>query len=615
MASVFVHAALPLVARRLFPLPEGRDRTLAITAVILAVWPDLDLVTFVLERRPPEVLAHGGITHALWTAGMAAVLAVALVFRDLRWGSRPWKQVLLYFAAAAASHGVVDALTANEHGVALFAPFVEARIASPWKLLPALQTGLQEALGFVGLLVVANELLYAVLPVAVAVMIVDARRERGAAARKEKVGRALRVGGLWLGCAVGLRLAMPEWFAPTVPRVLTAVGSLDAGDPQAIRHDDLPDGKLLTRLDDLRARGLLDRTLEPAHPAWSSSFFPSWFGGEAGRWTEPTTTLVWRTLTGFTPPSAAEAQHWTRTSKEPTSKARLFDLSPTEKLDIALGRYDFPATWQALRHSHNKRPLPRYWSGRCNGVAAAAIATPEPHRVVEVIAADGTSISFHPNDVKSLLSVAYYQVPATTLIGNLCNVVALDAGAECSMNPAVLVIAVANRIGLARRSFLVDALPTIAKQYYAVASARIDLVGNLRPLGGEKTDAALASRATAVQDVAITLDLSSTTLGYARANVREGTEPPGRYAKVGVVPVTMSYRARLALDGNRELLGGRWTGDPPDGPDNVMIVEGDPELSGDRLAAADAIPWPFVRELARLSAADDGPATLDLRRE
>lgn len=602
MASVFVHAALPLVARRLFPLPAGRERALAVTAALLATWPDLDLVTFVFERRPPDVLAHGGITHALWTAAMAAVLAVAVVFRELRWGSRDWKRVLLYFAAAASSHGIVDAMTANEHGVALFAPFLDARVASPWKLLPALQTGLQEALGFVGLLVVANELLYVVLPVAIAVMIADARRDADA----ERSKRAWRVAVGWGACAIGLRVAMPSWFAPTTPRVLAAVGSADAGDPQAIRHDDLPDGKLVTQLDALRARGLFDRVLEPAHPAWSSSFFPSWFGGEAGRWADPTTTLVWRTLTGFSPPSAAEAQGWARTSKD-----RLFTLSPTEKLDIALGRYDFPATREALAHSHNKRPLPRYWSGRCNGIAAAAIATPEPHRVVDVIAKDGTSIRFHPNDVKSLLSVAYYQVPST-LIGEVCDVVALDAGATCSMNPAVLVLAAVNRIGLARRTFLVDALPTIAKQYYAVASARIDLVGNPRPLGGEKTDAKLAGRATAVQDVAITLVLSSTTLGYARANVRDPAQP-GHYARVGVVPVTMSYRARLAIDGAGELVGGMWTGDPPDGPDNVLIVDGEPERAGENLAAAPAIPWPLVRELARISAADDEPPALDLR--
>ena len=602
MASVFVHAALPLVARRLFPLPAGRERALAVTASLLAAWPDLDLVAFVFERRPPDVLAHGGITHALWTAGMAAVLAVAIVFRELRWGSRDWKRVLFYFAAAAGSHGIVDALTANDHGVALFAPFVDARVASPWKLLPALQTGLQEAFGFVGLLVVANELLYVVLPVAILVMMAEAGRD------PERRKRAWRVGAGWGACAIGLRLAMPAWFAPTTPRVLAAVGSADAGDPQAIRHDDLPEGKLITRLDDLRSRGLLDRALEPAHPAWSSSFFPSWFGGEAGRWRDPTTTLVWRTLTGFTPPSATEARAWAGASKE-----RLSTLSPTEKLDLALGRYDFPATWQALGHSHNKRPLPRYWSGRCNGIATAAIATPEPHRVVDVIARDGTPIPFHPNDVKSLLSVAYYQVPST-LVGEVCDVVALDAGAKCSMNPAVLVIAAANRIGIARRTFLVDALPTIAKQYYAVASARIDRVGAPRPLGGEKIDAALVGRATAVQDVAITLVLSSTTLGYARADVRDPAQPHGgHYARVGVVPVTMSYRARLALDDGGELVGGMWTGDPPDGPDNVLIVEGEPELVGENLAAATAIPWSFVRELARLSAGEAEPAVLDLR--
>ena len=81
---------------------------------------------------------------------------------------------------------------------------------------------------------------------------------------------------------------------------------------------------------------------------------------------------------------------------------------------------------------------------------------------------------FHPNDVKALLSVAYYVSNTHKSIGLECEAVtSFDMGATCSMNPAVLVLAITNRIGIARRSFLVDAIPNIAKQFYPVAEATV----------------------------------------------------------------------------------------------------------------------------------------------
>ncbi|HEX7604536.1 MAG TPA: hypothetical protein VF316_23120, partial [Polyangiaceae bacterium] len=170
----------------------------------------------------------------------------------------------------------------------------------------------------------------------------------------------------------------------------------------------------------------------------------------------------------------------------------------------------------------------------------------------------------------------------------------------------------------AKDTFLIDALPTIAKQYYAVAGARVHLRGEPHPAGGAPIDPTLAPRVASLVDVDIELTLSSTTLAYARANVLDPDSKDGtRYRKVGVVPVVTRYEATLALDASSELIGGRWTGEPADGPDDVLIVRGGPTLTnGDRLTAADEISWPFVRELARASADETAAApTLDLRTE
>jgi inner membrane protein len=612
MASLFAHAAVPIVARGASFTPKLKRR-LVLVAVILACWPDLDYVTLAFEVRPNELLGHRGITHSLFVAGVLAALSALFFFRALVIGTRAWWLVFAFLFGAAASHGLLDAMTSGDIGVALFAPLENGRHFLPVKLIASCPVGLDEYFGYWGLMTLANELLYVVVPLALAVALASTITIplRMSVAMK----RTLAVAAAWAVGVVVLRATMTD-FRPTLPRSLLPVDTPQAGMRSDIPHDDLPEGKLVTRLSDLRALALLDRTLTPTATSWSSSFFPTWFGGEGGRWMEGAPRLAWRTLMGFSAPTEPEAHAWLAAANagDDAAQQRLFTLSPTEKLDLAYGRFDFPATHQSLARTHNAKPKPRYWSGRCNGIATASLSEPEPFRVVDVIAKDGSHVRFHPNDTKALLALAYDQPKTMTIIGEVCTTVSFDAPATCSMNPAVLVLALLNRIGLAKQSFLIDALPTVAKQYYAVAGARVHASAP-RPVRHVEMGPTLAPPTTALVDVEIELTLSSTTLSYARANVLDPASSDGtRYERVGLVPVVMKYAATLALDDATELIGGKWTGDPPDGPDDVLIVSGGPVLAGDKLANADQISWLFVRELARASVDEGAPIpTLDLR--
>ncbi len=614
MASLFVHAVLPLVAARAFAFPKGYGRRAALVGALCGCLPDLDVITYALEVRAPEPLGHRGLSHSLLVALVVAALATLFVARGLARTSPHRKRIFLFFFASAAAHGLLDVFTQGEVGVALFAPFSFARIASPWKLLPACPVGLTEFLGYFGLLTLANEVLFVVAPVAVVTSLLRARRPQ-LDENEPTQRRVLALACAWLTLAIAARVGMPDTFAAVVPRVLEPVGTTLAGDPAAIPHDDLPNGKLVSRLDELEKLGLLGRRLEPMATPWSSSFFPSWYGGEAGRWSEGSVTLGLRTLTGFSAPTEAEARAWVAAAEggDVAARERLFTLAPTEKVDIALGHFDFPATKQGLSHSHNGHP--RYWSGRCNGIANASLVEPEPYRVVDVVSVEGHKVRFHPNDVKSLLSVAYYETEFELGIGEYCGTVAFDSGATCSMNPAVLVLALANRLGIARTSFLIDALPTIAKQYYAVAGATVSVLGPPRPVADTPRAKVLNERVERIVDVRIELLLSSTTLPYRRASV---LEPSGKdrseYRRVGLVPVTMVYKAELALDRDGELIGGRYTGDPADGPDAILLSARPKVDAQGKLATADKMPWPFVRELAKKSVANTvDPPVLDLR--
>jgi len=563
MASLFTHVAVPLVARRAVGVPEGIERRLDVALVLVSIWPDLDFATLPFEVRPGDLLGHRGLTHSIFVAIAVGLVASLLFPKSAR------RRVAPLLVVVALSHPIIDALTAGDLGVALFWPITRARLSFPFALVATCPVGLDEWLGYWGLLTIANEALYIVTPLALGV----------AFARWPERRRRLAIyGGIWLVGLIALRFAMPLDFRPTAPRMIRA------GDMSEIPSD----GKLVTKLDDLRALGLFDKTLEPRERTWSSSFFPTWFGGDAGRWMDGAPALAWRTLVGFHAPKENDARDLAaRSAKgDPDAIQRIFRLSPTEKIDIAFGHYDFPATEQALAVTHNRRPRPRYWSGRCNGVASASIAVPEPFRDVDVISKDGARVRFHPNDVKSLLAVAYDDSQSKAIVGGVCTTIAFDAGAACSMDPAVLLVVTANRIGVAHASFLVDALPTIAKQYYAVASARLH-VGEPRDPGTTPIDPSVRARVARVADTEIDLVLSSTTLPLSAGNVQDPESNDTTYYKrVGLVPVPMHYTATIAIDAAGELVGGMWTGHPADGPDDVLIASGGPALHGEMVVRA-----------------------------
>ena len=412
----------------------------------------------------------------------------------------------------------------------------------------------------------------------------------------------------WLGTALAFRLALPELCGVRAERVVRPLTGDE--DVAAIPVDGLPDGGLVTRWEELQRLGLLGRTLEPRTRPWASSFFPYVYGGEAGRWRDGNLTLLWRTAVGVPEPGPPDARRWLDAS--PAERAV---LSPVEKYDLAVGDDSFAATRLSLGRTHDARPRPRYWFGLCNGAAAASLAWPEPFRTVDVTRADGRVVRFHPNDVKALLATAYYWTEGGGALGGNCDAVAFDLGARCSMNPAGLVLAVANRLGLAGTSFLVDVFPSPQSQNYAVAAARLDVLRPPSPVGATPLDAALAGRVASVVDVRVTLELASTTLPLAAADELAPGGDGTRYQRVGVRGVTRGWSATLALGPGGEVLGGRWIDEPPDGPDNLAFVGSGPLLTdAGTLVGHPHLEWRVLRALAEASVDEASLApAVDLR--
>lgn len=603
MATFFTHAALPLLAGRSF-IPAGQSaRRFLVAATICAVAPDLDFLGYAFDVRPPALLGHRGLTHSLpFAAALAAILAAAF-FPALLRAPRELLKVWLGLFGWGATHGLVDAFTFGDVGVALFAPISSVRLHLPFHPVPVVPLGFDEALGRWGALVVFNELLLIVVPAVLLSRLI----KRGV--HRASVRRLAAVAIAWVAVAIALKAQFPEHIAPVRARALKSFGLPGReDDPALIPVQGLPEGRLVTRLDELKALGLFDADLTPAVQPWSSSFFPSWHGGVAGRWQDSRLTLIGRTLTGVTVMTAPVA-------------ARLLDegqtlgLAPLEKLDLALGDPTLTSTRMGLLSTHNRVPHPRFWFGNCNGVAVAGMIWPEPFRTVDAIAPGGQRVRFLPTDIKALLAVAYSWMNDTFEVGGVCERVSLDPGKDCSMNPGGVVLATLNRLGLARTSFLVDVHPSLQSQNYAVARARVNLVRGPYPFDGRATTPRLEGRVTALADVEIRYEVSSTTLGYGPGNVRAPGADDTRYQRVGLHPVKFGWSATLALDEGSAIVGGQWTGDPPDGPDTLSFIVGGPSLAdGGVLELNTAVHWDVIEALARASI--DGQAaspTVDMR--
>jgi inner membrane protein len=366
VTTLVTHAALPWLARRLVEVPTADRRRLLLASMICACVPDLDVIGYAFAVPSTSPWSHRGLTHSLAFAALLAFAVTQVFFR----ASRVQRLIFGCLFAATAAHGVLDAFTHGEVGVALFAPFDDRRWLLPWNPVPAMPLGVDELFGRWGALVLFDEALLVLVPWALLVAL--ARRRRGS----DPSWGQLAVASLaWLTITGAYALELPELAGRRLPRVATHVRSDPDDDLREIPLDGLSDG-LVTRFDDWKARGLLDRELEPRQRLWSAGFFPYWFGGEAGRWHDSTLQLAWRTLARVEVPRR----------DDPTPIER---RSPTEKYDLMVGDDGFGATRASLEHSHNASPRPRFWYGLCNGVAAAAMAWPEPHLAVDVTSPTG----------------------------------------------------------------------------------------------------------------------------------------------------------------------------------------------------------------------------------
>ncbi len=270
---------------------------------------------------------------------------------------------------------------------------------------------------------------------------------------------------------------------------------------------------------------------------WTDSYWPSYERGIAHRWVRD---------------DVGESLPRRRLSKNEllgTYRQSVRKLSPAEKYDIYLGRYDYPLTMVEERRTSPDAPT---WEGLCHGWAPAAINFSEPHSI-EVTNPDGLKIQFGASDVKALLTYvqqSYIGGGESALLGRRCNTdlntTPGDAESDAcrDVNAGSFHIILTNFIGVKDKSF--------------VADVTRDLQVWNQPVIGYQTqelDEVVPVYADAAPGTARIVSMQTTMEYIVEMGAAWDPLPLDRY---GAQLANESYRYYLELDSNQKIIGGKW---------------------------------------------------------
>ncbi len=238
---------------------------------------------------------------------------------------------------------------------------------------------------------------------------------------------------------------------------------------------DLPKEKLVRNLT-LMDKSLKEASLDDKSAPWSDDYWPIYRGILGARYATPefeTRFLDWTVYQ-----TAIEKNPMDSILKN-GNVSEIDLLSPSEKYDLLTGSDGAltQAMWaqteeaasQGERNPETGKGKVETWMGICHGWSPASYMFPRPTGIVKVKAADGkTNLIFYPADIKALASLLWAQTRTPTkFIGGRCNEkdteIKKDANgrvlsANCfDTNPMTWHLSIVNQIGLAKRSFVMDA--------------------------------------------------------------------------------------------------------------------------------------------------------------
>lgn len=216
---------------------------------------------------------------------------------------------------------------------------------------------------------------------------------------------------------------MKSRFSPLFLTVLslTACGKLEnkSNVQEAWNKDNAPElfGMVSKKFSDLPKEGRLPDDKYP----WSGDYWSTRTGGLAHRWQDSNDGTTYKDFQY----SWLNKDHFS--AGNVTESVDIATLSPAEKYDLLMGRYDFPlAKHERQRQEEAVDPQDKdvpNWFGLCHGWAPATLMEKEPPAVSMMTNADGLQIPFYSGDVKGLISKIYADDAGDArFMGTRCNI-------------------------------------------------------------------------------------------------------------------------------------------------------------------------------------------------
>lgn len=327
---------------------------------------------------------------------------------------------------------------------------------------------------------------------------------------------------------------------------------------------------------------------------WSDDYWPTYGGGISRRWQTKNSSKDYKA-------------HIYKVLDEGSITAippimDIAKLSPAEKFDLYMDRYDFPLTKQEqermIKSVDVKTEKIPSWFGLCHGLAPASIMEPEPGAVFKVKNTKGIEIPFYSSDIKALLSSVYANAGNTNrFMGVRCQIEDHDlkvdgsgriANPECrDVNPGAFHLVLADLLGnpdeSKRQGFVFDINVASEVWNHAVVGYTVkqsDIVEY-----DPARDPLSAFRAPGTTHLAnIAIYVMYTT--YTSPSETPFADAPQKYTK------TAYFAYTLELNANGVIIGGEWKS--RDRPDFIWALKNKPK-------GTDLLPYAKVQELVALS--------------
>ena len=326
---------------------------------------------------------------------------------------------------------------------------------------------------------------------------------------------------------------------------------------------------------------------EASAEPWSSTYWPIEYGILSVRYADNAkntftddqgNSLTWKqSINKYSEPSDYQAA----ASGDLSSYVNQY-FSPAEKYDLLLGD-----TQAFTLTNNNKQQGSQYedsngdvesWMGICHGWAPAALSVPRPQNDVTLTAADGkTQIKFYADDIRGLASLKYAATNEETLFaGGRCNTADKDIAKDPAsglitdytcfdINPGSWVIILANRIGIQKKSFVIDATFDLQVWNQPMFSYTMSYFNVLTDAAGELEASKvkvgdLASRTEPVMKFINKMVNSKAThlVGVNMDIVYIAETSPSHNAPGKDRKVKVNYVFTLELDDQNTIVGGEW---------------------------------------------------------